>query len=252
MLPVSTFSPVRRAIPFLRALFLLPLLLGLSVPASAGELRIATPDLGSCGFMVEGRPGGFCFELANAMARAVGMEPVNRLAPLARSVEEFAAGGTDLIIVLPEERVVTAGEDLGPVRTMPMVAWARIETPLRDVRDLGGKLVAVVRGSRYENEAGHALGIVPFPCKDHELSLKMLLAGRVQAVIGSYLGLASSMRKLGLQRRYFGDPLVLSEEVMHAYVSKRLDRAERDRLKAALDGLLRDGTVAGLRDRYPQ
>lgn len=232
-------------------LLLLSLLSCLPAPAFAQDraLRIVTVELGACGRMEEGRPGGFCFELGNALAREAGLESENRLMPLARGVEEMDTGKADMIITPPEGRIAELAEDIGPVKAMTLVAWGRVETPLRDVRDLAGKTAAVLRGSRYERARARALKYIPFPCKNHELGFKMLMAGRVDAVIGSRQGLAAAAERLGLRRRFLGRPLVLERDFMRVYVSRSLPPSVRGRLRSALNKLVEDGTVARLRGR---
>jgi polar amino acid transport system substrate-binding protein len=238
--------------PVLLLLFLsLPWCLPAPAHAQDRVLRIVTVELGVCGRMEKGRPAGFCFELGNALAREAGLEPENRLVPLARGVEEVATGKADMIITPPEGGIADSAEDIGPVKAMTMVAWARVETPLRDVRDLGGKTVAVVRGSRHELARARELRFIPFPCKNHELGFKMLMAGRVDAVIGPLQGLTAAAGRIGLRRRFLGQPLVLERDFMRVYVSLRLPGPVRVRLRKALDRLVEDGTVARLRNRYP-
>lgn len=219
--------------------------------ARARELRIVAIELGTCGHVENGRPVGFCLDLGDALARAAGMEPVNRLVPLARGMEEMAAGTADMILMPPEGNIAELAEDIGEVKPMTMVAWARVETPLRTARDLAGKTVAVVRGSRREFDRARGLKFIPFPCKNHELGFKMLMAGRVDAVLGPLQELTADVRRIGLRRRFLGEPLVLERDAMRVYVSRRLPEAVRDRLREALARLVGDGTVGRLRDRYP-
>ncbi|WP_207264249.1 transporter substrate-binding domain-containing protein [Desulfovibrio sp. Huiquan2017] len=219
--------------------------------AQARALRIVSPELGTCGSLKEGRPAGFCLELGDALARTAGMEPVNLFVPLARGVEEIHAGTADMIFMPQQADIVELAEDIGTVRPLTMVAWGRVETPLRTVRDLVGKTVAVVRGSRRELDLARSLKFIPFPCKNHELGFRMLLAGRVDAVLGSLHGLTGEVQRIGLRRRFLGDPLVLERNSLRAYVARRLPEAVRARLKKALARLVGDGTVARLRSRYP-
>nr|WP_319583703.1 transporter substrate-binding domain-containing protein [uncultured Pseudodesulfovibrio sp.] len=210
-----------------------------------------TAELGACGHMEDGRPTGFCFELGNSLASEVGLEPDNRLVPLARAVEELLTDKADMIISLPEKSLVEQTEDIGPIKAIALAVWARVETPLRSVRDLEGKKVAVVRGTRNELDKARKLRFIPFPCKNHELGFKMLMAGRVDAVLGPEQGLAEAAKRIGLNRRFLGEPLTLDRDFMRVYVSLRVPRGVRDSLRMALNRLIEDGTVARLWKRYP-
>jgi polar amino acid transport system substrate-binding protein len=214
-------------------------------------LRIVTVELGACGYQENGRLAGFCSELGNALAHEAGLEADNRLVPLARGVEEVATDKADMIIILPEADIAGLAEDIGPVKSVVVVAWARVETPLRNELDLAGKTVAVVRGSRHESELAGELRFIPFPSKNHELGFKMLMAGRVDAVLGPEQGLADAATRIGLRRRFLGEPLVVGREFMHVYVSLRVPGTMRVRLRKALNRLVENGTVARLRERYP-
>jgi len=235
------------------ALLFLSLLSCLPAPAFALDrgLRIVTVELGACGHMEGGRPAGFCFELGNTLAREAGLEPDNRLVPLARGMEEVSTRKADMIITLPGDRIAGQVEDIGPVQSIIMVAWARVETPLRDARDMAGKTVAVVRGARQEFDRAKELHFIPFPCKNYELGFKMLMAGRVDAVLGPLQWLVETARRINLNRRFLGQPLAVGRDFMHVYVSVSVPEAVRGRLRKALNRLVEDGTVARLRERYP-
>lgn len=222
----------------------------LRLPAGGAEtLRILTPKLALCGSLEKGRPTGFCFELANEVAREAGLEPVNTIEPLARVVDGLLSGDVDMALLASGEDVVSRAERLGEIKSVRVAVWARAGTPLRNPRDLAGKPVAVVRCGRFESKA-RDLRMVPISTRSYEQSLKLLMVDRVAAVVGPVTALASAAGKLGLDRRALGEPLMLGEVPLHLLVSKTLDKDVADRLRAAWRRVRDNGVLAGLVEKY--
>lgn len=233
--------------------FVLLLLAGLlAFPSTvlAEGLRIVTIDLPPYGFVTKGMISGLCYELGDIIAREAGLEAINRIRPLARGVEDIVDGTADMIIMIPSEEILHWADNLGSILPLEVVIFGRVQTPLRTLRDVRGKVVAHVRGAGYQDSKSRELGIVPYPSGSYEQSLKMLLSKRVDAVMGPKMGLQYTARRLGLPRRAFGPPLVVSVAQGSVFLSKRVKADVAARVAEAVERILRDGTMQRLLDKY--
>ncbi|MCJ2165659.1 MULTISPECIES: transporter substrate-binding domain-containing protein [unclassified Pseudodesulfovibrio] len=229
---------------FLLSLCLFPL------SVSAESLHIATIDLPPYGFLDGKEATGLCYELGNAIAREAGLEPENQLLPLARGMKNIANGSADMIIMLPNKEISVSADNLGPILPSEIVVFGLAQTPLRTVKDLRGKVVAFVRGSRYFTCNFSEIGAILYPLHGYEQGLKMLLNKRVDAVMGPKLGLYYTAQKTGLPRRAFGRPLTLCAAQGSVFLSKKVDSAVAARISAAVEHLVKTGRVQQLIDKY--
>jgi polar amino acid transport system substrate-binding protein len=215
----------------------------------AETLRVAIPELVRCGDMENGKPVGYCVDIAEELAREAGLETVTTVRPLPRVLDDFQSGDVDLSVLVPDGALGGKARILGEVRGIEFAAWARAETPLRDLRDLEGKPVAVVRGGQFETRA-RELKFVPIPTRNYDMSLKLLMVRRVDAVVGPVNPLVLAAKGLGLDRSVLGRMLPLDSLSLHFIVSDSLDPDVADRLKGALQRLRGDGTLDRIMEKY--
>ncbi|WP_316899061.1 transporter substrate-binding domain-containing protein [Pseudodesulfovibrio indicus] len=210
---------------------------------------MAIPELLRCGDMENGKPVGYCVDIAEELAHEAGVETVITVRPLVRVLDDFQSGNVDLAVLVPDGALGDKARVLGEVLHMEFAAWARAETPLRDLRDLEGKPVAVVRGGQFKTMAGE-LKIVPIPTRNYDMSLKLLMVRRVDAVVGPIGPMSEALKGLGLDRNALGRMLPLGSLPLHFIVSDSLDPDVADRLKGALQHLRDDGTLDQIMEKY--
>lgn len=222
----------------------------LSGQALAETLNIVTLDLPPYGYVEKGVRMGLNYDLGNELARAAGLEPENRIVPLARGIEDISSGRADIIIMFPNPEINSYGVNLGEVLPMETVIVGRAGTVLRTLRDVRGKTLATVRGAKYDDRVSKKSGIILYPTDSYEQSLKMLLAGRVDAVIGPNLGLYSTARKMNVPKQALCEPLVLSVAQGCVFVSKLTPAATVEKLKKAIDLIKKEKINEKLLTKY--
>lgn len=218
--------------------------------ALAENLRIVTIKLPPYGFMEDNTPMGLNYEIGNELARMAGFEPNNRIVPLARGMEEIAAGSADMIIMFPNPKIDANARNLGMILPMETVIVARAGTVVRSLRDVRGKRVASVRGAKYDDRVTKESGIILYPTENYSQSLKMLLAGRVDAIIGPKLGLYFTANKDNIPKQALGKPLVLSIREGSVFISNRTPGSTAQRIARAMAELLKNGKIQQLLDKY--
>lgn len=218
--------------------------------AVASNLNIATIDLPPYGYVKNGAPTGLTFELGNAIAREAGLIPMNRIARLHRGVAEVGDGRADLIIMFPTPTIEAVALNLGQVLDMETVVIGRPGTKLCSPDDLHGKTVASVRDAKYDNRISGDSEITLYACKSYLHGLKLMLAKRVDAIIGPKLGLYHTIKTNDLPRQEIGEPLVLSVAHATVFLSRKAPAHYAHRLHEAIKRLKANGTIDKLVRKY--
>lgn len=235
------------------ALLSVLLLCCLATVSAAEErpLRILTVSLPPYGYMEDREITGLTYDLANAIVLEAGFEAVNVIGPLTRGIKEMETGDADLVIMLPNEKVTLHAESVGAVFSMEMVVIGRPDSVLRSLRDVRGKKLATVKKAKYDDRISRKSGMVLYPTDTYSQSLKMLLAHRVDFVIGPKLGLQFTAKQLKLPRKALGQPLSLSKNDAVLFLSKKsLSPGLREKLQDALERLQKNGTINSIVRKY--
>jgi len=222
----------------------------LATPAAAESLRIITVSLAPYGYLEHGRIVGLSHEVGVAIAQEAGYEPSEILASLSRGVHDLTTGEGDILIMIPTSEVEGLGMNLGPMASVEIMVMGRVRQPLRSVEDVRGKTVAAVRKARYDDRIIKANGMVVYPTDNYAHSLKMLMAQRVDFVLGPQLGLFYTARQLKLPRKALGKPLVLATMQACLFVSPHATPEKIEKIKQARDRLLENGSIQQILDKY--
>lgn len=230
---------------------LLCILMLMAIPALAETLSIVTIALPPYGYFENNRPMGLTFELGNAIAEEAGYTPSNTILPLARAMQDIEAGNADVVIMFPNPTIDAHADNLGMVLPMETIIVGRADTPLRSFNDVRGKTVATIRGAKYDERVSKKNGLILYPTDGYSQSLKMLLARRVDAVVGPRLGLFFTARQNNIPKHAFGTPLVLSIAPGSLFLSRETSAVgSRQRLTKAMHRLIDNGTIAALMAKY--
>ncbi len=231
--------------------FIIVCIVLLTASVAVGEtLRIVTLSLPPYGYVEKGTDTGLNYELSNLLAVEAGFEPDNRIIPLIRAVDDIAAGRADMVIMFPNPTIDAVAKNLGIILPMETVLFGRAGSLYRSLKDARGKIVASVRGARYDERISKKSGIILYPTASYSQSLKMLLAGRVEAVIGPKLGLYFTVKTDNYPKRAFGDPLVLSTAQGCVFISNKTSPDIIEKVVAAMTRILANGTVHMLLEKY--
>lgn len=232
-------------------LALLAVVLLFAGPVRADNLSLVTLALPPYGYVDKGKSMGIAYEWGNAIVREAGFEPRNMLVQLTRGVLEMETGGTDLIIMLPNPAMDKVAVSIGTVAPTENVVIGRAGSVLRSLKDVKGKVLARVRGAKYPKKAELEDGIIVHGTESYEQSLKLLMAKRVDFVVGPRLGLHHTARLMRLPARSLGDPLVISSVPSLLYCSKRTVSPDtRRKLAEALARLRENGTIRSIVEKY--
>jgi polar amino acid transport system substrate-binding protein len=172
--------------------------------------------------------------------------------PWPRAVATLEAGAADLLLqfVATEERFAQFIM-VGPFRNGETVFAVRADSPLRFDRleDLRGLTIGTSRGFSYNHAFDEATDFIREPAATARLSLRKLVSGRVDMVVGDHIALAWLARRENIFDRIRFLPRPLS--TVPRYFGFPQDRAEKAaRFEQALRELQVDGTIPALIDRW--
>lgn len=221
----------------------------IATPAMAESLRIVTLNLPPYGYIEKGVDKGLCYEMANALAQEAGFEPDNKIVPLARGIADIAEGRADIIIMFPNPKIEANANNLGLILSMETVIIGKAGG-LRTLRDIRGKTVATIRGALYDDRVSKKNGVVLYPTASYSQSLKMLLSGRVDAVIGPKLGLYYVARKMKIPKQALDNPLVLASARGCVFVSRFTPHPIVERVTEALERMQQNGQIEKIVKEY--
>lgn len=203
-------------------------------------------------WMEGGRPEGLDTEIVHAVLTRIGVTPDYEAMPWNRVLKRLDLEGYDLafqFVDTPERRLKYLL--VGPFRMGRTVVMVRRGNPVRfeSVEDLTGLRVVTVQGFAYTAEFDAADGITRIPVNDVTLGVKMVVAGRADAMIGDIWSLSGAADSQGLAGQLVILPGSLSEVGRHVIIPK--SKAENAaRFAEGLRQIRADGTLQTIIDRW--
>ena len=228
---------------------ILSLLLALSVQART--LKIETIRTDPFGYDDARGKGGMMYEIGNLIAETAGLPYENRIVPYARTVLSLKDGSADMVLRFNNEELSSVAIQVIPVVGMQTVVLSRATRPVNSLAELNGKLLAVVRSFPLDPRIEDNSSIRIYTTDSNEHSMRMLLAGRVDAVLGSDVGMYGAASTLGHQINEFAAPIKLESRDFWLHLSRKTaDEATIKALKNAVEKLQRQGAINRIRQRY--
>lgn len=228
------------------------LLVTLSSAAEARAIRFVTIAGSPFGFLDKaGAPTGINVEIANSIGAEIGLPYENAIVPYARALAMIETGDADLMIAFPNRRLDAAATRVGPIADLENVVLGRAGTILTGLHDLRGKTVASVRGAEYDAALSADPEIAKYSVNNYEHGLSMLLAGRVDAIVGMKTGIYYQIAAMGSAREELGTPLVLNTKNALLYYSRRnYDEEVLAKVRQALAALISRKAIQRIELKY--
>lgn len=220
--------------------------------AMAKELRIVTIESAPFGFVgKDGKPTGMMYEIGNLIATEAGFTYTNQITPYARSAHMVARGDADFVLRYRSTELAEGAIPVAGVLSLPTIVVGKPALKCRSLADLRGKVVGTPRGGRFDDAFDAESEIQKYQVSDYSQMLKMLMNDRIDAALGSSIGLFYNAYLLGIKKEQFGKPLVLSTQTFELHFSKKTaDDETIAALRAAVARLKSRNEVRKVVDRY--
>lgn len=237
---------LRRLLPLACAVVLLqtPLL-------QARELRIETIKSDPFGYDDSRGKGGMMYEIGNLIAETAGLPYQNNIVPYARTVVSLRSGTADMVLRFSNEELASVAYQVAPVLAMPTMIIGRAENNQRKLEDLRGSTVATSRSFPVDRRVAAEPAIHIYFTDSNEHSVRMLFAGRVDAILGSDLGIYGAAQALNRKVGDFSQPIPLEPQNFWLHFSRKTaDPATMAALKKAVEKLQRQGAIERIWKKY--
>lgn len=226
---------------------------GLIAPgAFAKELRIVTIESAPFGFVGDdGKPTGMMFEIGNLIAAEAGFTYTNQIMPYARTAHAVARGDADFVLRYTSTELTSAAIQIAGVLSLPTIVVGKPSAQFKSLADLRDKSVGTPRGGRFDDAFEADAAIIKYPVGDYAQMLKMLLSNRLDAALGSSIGIFYNAQLLGIKKEQLSKPLVLSTQTFELHFSKKnADEETIAALKSAVARLKSRNEIKKIIDKY--
>jgi polar amino acid transport system substrate-binding protein len=216
------------------------------------QIEIRTIGIPPYGVDQPSNPSGIYYDIANLVVQKAGYQSNNLIYPYARIVSELQSGETDLTIMFKYPYLDKHVIYIAPLPALKTVVIGLKESQLESIESLSGKTLAYLRGAQFSDEIDEDASIVKHVTDDFAQAARMLVFGRVDAVIGPLEPLLRAV-EAATDADVLGEPFVVSERTPWIQMSTRsAERLSADSLRAIFEGLERDGEVKRIQRAYLQ
>lgn len=228
------------------------LLICLSAPLRAEPLRIETILGPPWGFIdSDGRASGMMYEIGNRIAEVAGLDYTNALVPYPRTATDMESGIADVVLRFGNEHLARVAVPVGVVVSMPVILVGPKGANYKQLSELHGKTVGVVRTSSYTAQFDADSLINKYAVNDYVTMARMLSMRRLDAGVGSSVGFFYGAYLAGVKKEELGQPLVLGSNDFILFLSRRSARPETMRaLKEAIQKLTASGEIKAIMNKY--
>jgi len=204
----------------------LVLLLLLSISSSAFSLdplkiEIRTIGFPPYGILNDGVASGIYYDLANNLAEAVGLDASNTVAPYTRIRSGLKSGRADLSIMFKYSELNDYVVYVAPLPTLKTVVVGLKGSSFDSIQSLENKRIAYLRGGSFSEQIDDNPKIQKYRTTNFQQGVKMLLGGRVDAIIGPMEPILAAAAKSNLSNDLFGAPFVVAERTPWIQISKK-------------------------------
>jgi polar amino acid transport system substrate-binding protein len=184
------------------------------------SIQIRTIAIAPYGIENSLKLSGMYYDLANLLFKDSGLESSHKIYPYARIIGELKTGKTDLTIMFRYKELEDYVIYIAPLPALTNVVIGLKGSSFNSISDLEGKSLAYLRGAKFSDEIDMNTKIEKSKTMDFSQSIKMLVSGRVDAIIGPMEPILSAADSVGAVN-IFGKPLYVSERVPWLQISKK-------------------------------
>lgn len=239
---------------FIRKVSTLALLCSLSsisLGDSLDHLQIRTIAIAPYGIKGTTSSGGIYYDIANILAKEAGYSANNTIYPYARIMAELKSGQTDLTIMFKYKELRDHVIYVAPLPTLKNVVIGLNGISFDSISQLKGKKLAYLRGAKFSDAIDNDPEIYRQETTDFTQGLKMLMRGRVDAIIGPMDPILSAAARMNWSEALFGKPFIVSERTPWVQISKKsAKRISVEKLKSLYEDIEQRGELQRLRQKY--
>ena len=218
-------------------------------------LQIRTISIPPYGIKSQDKFSGIYYDLANTLARESGYTVSHNIYPYARIIHELKFGKTDLTIMFKYKELEDHVTYIAPLPSLKNVVVGLEESYFPDIKSLKYKNIAYLRGAKFSEAIDNDPDIIKSLIRDFDQGINMLLAKRVDAIIGPMDPIAIAFNNVKITENHpnlsLGPPLIVSERTPWVQLSKHSKKnISIDNLTIHFQHILKRGYLKKLRQQY--
>ena len=205
------------------------------IGAPGKELKIESLDIFPFGYVdSNGAPTGLIYDISNQIAKTAGYKYQNILIPYPRLIKDLKSGAADFSIRYTNDELKTISFPRDEIIGFQTIIVGLKDTRFTKLEDLHGKTVGTIRTAHFDDQFSSNQKIKKIDFIDYDHSIKMLMKKRLDAVIGSEIGLNLAFIKNNVPANALGEPLRLQKKFFIIHYSKKTysEKVAKDLTKA--------------------
>ena len=215
------------------------------------KIEIRTIGIPPYGIQNNTGSSGIYYDTANLLAKEAGYQVNNHIYPYARIINELKSGQTDMTIMFKYKELEAHVVYIAPLATLKTVVIGLKGTTFDSFDSLEGKTFAYLRGAKFSDRIDNNPEIFTEVTDDFIQGVNMLLAQRVDGIIGPLDPILSAAVRVVHNKDIFDAPFVVSERTPWIQISKQsADRISVDNLKRVFLDLKEKHKLEEIRDEY--
>ncbi len=187
-------------------------------------VNIRTIAISPNGINNNGELSGIYYDLANLIVAKAGYHSINKVAPYARIVKSLKFGDTDLTIMFRTPELEDHVDYIAPLPSKSLVVVGLQGRAFENMASLSGITLIYLRGAKFNAQIDNDETIVKQLASDFILGLKMLDAGRADAIIGALPSIQRAALDIEVtenKKILLGEPLVIDTRTPWIQISKK-------------------------------
>ncbi|MGF1740586.1 transporter substrate-binding domain-containing protein [Vibrio profundum] len=245
-------GPVRRVFQTLIFMVTVPIAVFYCIKAYPQTINISTMAFAPAGYLGEDRkPMGMAYEMANGIATNAGLDFTNSLKPYPRVLLDLESGDADIALLYINNHLEKSTVKVASIFTDSNIIIGKAGLDITSLEDLYGLKVGILRKASYSKSFDSNTNITKVRVKNYRQSIRMLLKGRIDALIGGTIIVNYELRKLGHDQDVLGTPFVISRTPVWLLVSKKnKDRTLKEKLRNSVISLKKIGFFTKTAQKY--
>ena len=167
------------------------------------------------------RPHGIFVDLARQLAETTELLLLPVSVPYARALALLRSGQAAMMFAYDTTRLHSVADALPPIAREDVLLIGRAKKPFASLSELRGSVVGHLRGTKYDPGFIADPAIIKYESNSYEQVLKMLLLGRLDAIVAPHTPLFYTMEKMGIPREQLGSALILSRTSLSVYLRRQ-------------------------------
>ena len=230
----------------------LVILLAANVNSSEGDVAMVAMEQTPYGFVSEeGKVTGVIYDLLEEIKATSGIGSAVEIQPAKRLLATLFRGKRTCTIVVNSPEIVGVLDVIEPIGFKISAGILPVAgVKLENYSSLKGKIIAVPLGIQFDEKFHNDKSLNKLSTPQYINAIKMMKAGRVDAVAGAISVLKYIAGQEGINAQFFDNPLIFTESEFYLVCSFKLSKNERAKLQQAVIKLRSNGKIEEILDSY--